>query len=433
MAYQIFISHSTVDQKESDIIYDYLSIQGYKCFMDTRDLVPGRPFAAQIADAIAECIVFVLIFSKNADDAIAVDAECAMAYARKKLIIPTRIEDYQPHNLGPHIAGRMWCDLFPPPLEKHLPKLLSAVPDTPPPPPPGRVYMIGIAGRTCSGKDSSVQSIASINKHVLHINTDIFFNAKSSHSCMGYKCWEHEQALRFDHLLEVITLLKNGCGTVIEDRSPWWGAYDCEINDSDLNDKTIVIVEGFLLFIREDIYSRFDNRMFIDVSDTELYKRRLERAGPDGEPYLNDVILPVSKEYELMQRDVAGSQIYYSDDFSALDIADQIVSAINSEFTKQKMDKHLVSPIRSATWEVMPGDILSDHEWHPIQFKNLKKYVRQNREKLDAGETLHGNTFSYRRNHNSYTDYEVQLRSEWAYYRHIYRYTLAETSAKKAL
>ncbi len=143
MAYQVFISHSTLDQKESDIIYDYLSIQGYKCFMDTRDLVPGIPFSQQLANAISDCSVFTLIFSKSADDSQPVVNECAMASGIKKPIIPARIQEYLPHNLAPFIAGIQWCDLFPPPLYKQVSKLLDAVkilvPDLSPPPKPDRL------------------------------------------------------------------------------------------------------------------------------------------------------------------------------------------------------------------------------------------------------------------------------------------------------
>jgi len=299
--------------------------------------------------------------------------------------------------------------------------------------PPRKVYLVGIAGRTCSGKDTTVQSIASVNKQVLHINTDIFFDAESSHSCHGYQCWEHEQTLRFNHMVDVISSLKNGNGTVIEDRSPWLGAYDCEINSSDLNEKTIIIVQGFLLFIRKDVYSLFDSRMFIDVSDTKLCGRRLKKHGLHAKGYIQDVILPVSKEYDQRQKDVAERPFFDSDRDSAVDIADKVVSRINSEFSKSGMNNHLVSPITHSAWEVEFGDILSDHEWHPIQFKNLKKWAQQNKGKLDSGEVLNGHAFSYRRNHNGHTDYEVRLRNEWAKYRHIFRYTRAETPPKRDL
>lgn len=129
MTYQIFISHVQKDQKDSDTIYDYLDINGYKCFMDTRSLVPGKPFAAQIADAIRDCEVFILVFSKNADEARAVAGECAKSYEHNKQIIPARIQDAIPHNLAIFISAVQWCDLFPPPIEKHLPKLLKALPE----------------------------------------------------------------------------------------------------------------------------------------------------------------------------------------------------------------------------------------------------------------------------------------------------------------
>lgn len=299
--------------------------------------------------------------------------------------------------------------------------------------PPQQVYLVGIAGRPCSGKDASVQRIASVNKRVIHINADMFFKTKCTHLCNGYECLEHEQALRFDHMIDVISSLKNGDGTVIEDRTLWWGAYDCEINDSDLNDKTIIIVQGFLLFVRKDIYSLFDNRMFIKVSDNTMMERSLARRGEDAVGYIRDVIIPVSRDYESRQKDVAEKPFFDSDKDSAVHIADQIVSRINGEFSKNNIDNHIVSPMKSGTWEVEFGDILSDHEWHPIQFKNLRKWVKQQIENLDSGEVLSDEAFSFRRNYTSQTNYDVQLIHEWSKYRPIFRYTRAETPPKRDL
>src|SRR4030042_4934379 len=109
---------------------------------------------------------------------------------------------------------------------------------------------IGICGRPSSGKDSVVQRIASVNKHVLHINMDIFFKDKTN--CLygknKHECWEHTDVIWFDRLCRVISALKNGKGVTIKDRSAWYGSYDCRISPHALHEPRIIIVQGYLLF-----------------------------------------------------------------------------------------------------------------------------------------------------------------------------------------
>ncbi len=59
--------------------------------------------------------------------------------------------------------------------------------------------------------------------------------------------------------------------------------------------------------------------------------------------------------------------------------------------------------------EAIPASMwLADHDWHDVAYDNLKAWVKNNKERLDSGEVMKGNTFSYRR--NSSTDkYQVQL------------------------
>jgi hypothetical protein len=62
--------------------------------------------------------------------------------------------------------------------------------------------------------------------------------------------------------------------------------------------------------------------------------------------------------------------------------------------------------MQGGTWEVKEGDLLSDHEWHPIDFSEKSKMIQEG-------------IFEYRRNPN--TDrYEVRLSHD--NYRHIFRY-----------
>jgi len=60
--------------------------------------------------------------------------------------------------------------------------------------------------------------------------------------------------------------------------------------------------------------------------------------------------------------------------------------------------------------EASPNAIwLDDHGWHDIPYDSLKTWVKENKERLDSGEIIKGNIFSYRYN-SSNGKYQVQLR-----------------------
>ena len=59
--------------------------------------------------------------------------------------------------------------------------------------------------------------------------------------------------------------------------------------------------------------------------------------------------------------------------------------------------------------EAIPTSMwLADHDWHDIAYDNLKAWVKNNKEKLNSGEVIKGNTFRYRCNLGT-SKYQVQL------------------------
>jgi hypothetical protein len=125
--HDIFISHSVKDGEVSHRIYTYLEAKGIKCFMDARDLLPGKPYPGQLAGAIRGSQAVVLVFSSSSDISEPVQNEIGLARNNKIPIIPVRIENVVPQELALFITTSQWLDAFPPPIEKHLPKLVNAI------------------------------------------------------------------------------------------------------------------------------------------------------------------------------------------------------------------------------------------------------------------------------------------------------------------
>ena len=59
--------------------------------------------------------------------------------------------------------------------------------------------------------------------------------------------------------------------------------------------------------------------------------------------------------------------------------------------------------------EALPNALwIDDHDWREIPYDNLKTWVKENKAKLDSGDIIKGNTFSYRFKPNT-GQYQVQL------------------------
>lgn len=151
-------------------------------------------------------------------------------------------------------------------------------------------FVIGIGGRSCSGKSTAVREVERKNREVLCINQDEFFRAKAEN-------WERPDALLLDEFSETIRKLKRGQVARIPSRR------FTEVFDREVWPSEIIIVEGFLLFVNESSNGLFDKRIWIDVSDLNIALRRSKRKGClDNADYVTNVVIPESRRYEEIQR-----------------------------------------------------------------------------------------------------------------------------------
>lgn len=124
----------------------------------------------------------------------------------------------------------------------------------------------------------------------LHINQDKFFKVKADN-------WERPEALRLDKLVEVIKKLKAGKDAFIPTHR-WTENFDREVKPHE-----IIIVEGYLLFVDEELTNLFDKRIWVDVSDANILYRRTKRDNTSAHiDYTMNIVIPESKKYEEMQR-----------------------------------------------------------------------------------------------------------------------------------
>ena len=145
MPYDVFVSHSSKDKAVADAVCHSLEESGIRCWIAPRDIAAGRTWAGAIAEAIAQCRVFVLIFSAECNASEYVLREVGLALESGLPVIPFRIEDVTPTgDLKFYLKAVHWLDALTEPLKQHITRLVEQVwllvreGPAPPPPKPSR-------------------------------------------------------------------------------------------------------------------------------------------------------------------------------------------------------------------------------------------------------------------------------------------------------
>lgn len=122
-----FISYSTKDSEEANLVYSYLESKGISCWIASHNIEGGESFSEKIWDAIADCTVFLMIVSGNSDASNHVSNELAIASEVKKKIIPFRLNAVNICKKNRyHLINAQWIDAFPD-MNEALKHLLLAI------------------------------------------------------------------------------------------------------------------------------------------------------------------------------------------------------------------------------------------------------------------------------------------------------------------
>lgn len=279
--------------------------------------------------------------------------------------------------------------------------------------------LVGICGRSCSGKGVVTEALASVNCEVLALQADNYFRKVTPCSYGGYSCWEHLDCISSDRLLNDLYALKTGGSIDLMIEAPWMHPEIIKITSQDMDTKQIIVVDGFLIFAVPSLLDVMDFKIFIDVSDSNLLERRVKRNGEGERNYIENVVIPVSREYQ-MQNGTA--DVVIDGNQSKQNVINDSVKYIRERLPLSAACFRPALPPERSPWPVHPGDLLTDNAWHPISFSDLKDWVKNERQKLDRGQELSGNTFRYRKNPDSDT-FEIRLSRK----HYVYRYNLTPT------
>lgn len=105
----IFISHSVVDKELANYLCNAFEANGLSCWIAPRNIVPGTEWADSITNAISNCAVLLVVYSKNSLRSSQVAKEIGMADRKHKYIVPYKIDDSEPEGaFDYYLSGCQW-------------------------------------------------------------------------------------------------------------------------------------------------------------------------------------------------------------------------------------------------------------------------------------------------------------------------------------
>ena len=113
MSADIFISFASQDAKIASTICTAIEDRGFKCWVSSRDILPGENFQSAIVRAIRSAKVLLLVFTANSNRSDEMTKELALASQQKLMVVPLRVENVTPSDAFAYeFATSQWIDLF---------------------------------------------------------------------------------------------------------------------------------------------------------------------------------------------------------------------------------------------------------------------------------------------------------------------------------
>jgi hypothetical protein len=126
----VFISYSSQDSEIAQTVCQGLEKRGIRCWIASRDILPGQDWATAIINAINDCKTLILIYTENSNHSTQVHKEIERADNKGKRIITYRFDGYQSPFSKPleyFLSHRHYLNANTFNIEKGLPELASSI------------------------------------------------------------------------------------------------------------------------------------------------------------------------------------------------------------------------------------------------------------------------------------------------------------------
>ncbi len=168
-----------------------------------------------------------------------------------------------------------------------------------------KTKLVGIAGSSCSGKTTLLSSLEStLGKQIATLSFDEYFIGNTKYDIDKITNFERPELYNFDKFLADLRLLKSGTDLTIATNSR--ESQQLGQNSTKVVSRPIIFVEGFLIFYTKEARDLFETKVYIDLEDDEILRRRFARSVGtshwDSKKYIQDKLIPYHYKYVFPQR-----------------------------------------------------------------------------------------------------------------------------------
>jgi len=173
-------------------------------------------------------------------------------------------------------------------------------------------FLVGLAGISGAGKSTLVEHLEN-QGGIKRFRFDAFYKDEAEYAKDGERPnWDAPESIHLDRAFEALKELKNG-------NEIWLPIYNRResrcVGKTIFKPEPIIFVEGLLLFSDERIRELFDLRLWLEVSEEEGLRRRLQRQPGYDPEYHWRVAAPSARKFVLPYRSTAHEIIDGSPNF----------------------------------------------------------------------------------------------------------------------
>ncbi len=168
--------------------------------------------------------------------------------------------------------------------------------------------LVGICGGSCSGKTTLVKELQiRLFDKISVVSFDDYFLGKEKLDYKKITDWESPALYDYKKFIEDLNKLREGKEVRFASHSR--ESSELGVKERVIFPKALTVVEGFLIFHHPVARSLFDKKIYIDLPEEEIIKRRISRRKNnshwDSPTYIKNMLIPGHRRYVLPQKKFA--------------------------------------------------------------------------------------------------------------------------------
>jgi len=163
-------------------------------------------------------------------------------------------------------------------------------------------YLIGVAGPSGAGKSVFCKFIQANLKGVSRLKLDDFFKDIEDVPKIGNAVnWDHPDSIKWDKLISAVKSLKSNKYALVPNYSK---KENRQVGEKCVFPSNIILIDGYISLAVPELRELLDLKIYLNLSEHTLLKRRRERQPDVVDEYLYNIMLPISRTY------IVASSIY---------------------------------------------------------------------------------------------------------------------------